>query len=106
MVCSALIEPLEQASHLMIRPWPEGELPMPELFESKVFDSATTAIMRSALEVAILKCKPSRADEEQVRIALAGVIRDQVNAGEWKFANIVSKTLAAYASTQNISRSA
>jgi hypothetical protein len=106
MVCSALIETLEQASHLMIRPWPEGELPMPELFESKVFDSATTAIMRSALEVAILKCKPSRADEEQVRIALARVIKDQVNAGEWKFANIVDKTLAAYASTQNISRSA
>jgi hypothetical protein len=48
----------------------------------------------------------SRADEEQVRIALASVIRDQVNAGEWKFANIVAKTLAAYASTQNISRSA
>jgi len=54
---------------------------MPEPFESKVFDPAMVAIMRSALEVAILKCKPSRADEEQVPTALASVIRDQVNAG-------------------------
>jgi hypothetical protein len=77
---------------------------MPELFEPKVFDAATIAIMRSALQVAILKCKPSRADEEQVRAALANVIRDQVNAGEWKLSNIVDKAVAAYASTQNISR--
>ena len=79
---------------------------MPEPFESKVFDPAMIAIMRSALEVAILKCKPSRADEEQVPTALASVIRDQVNAGEWKLANIVDKAVTAYASTQNISRSA
>ena len=70
---------------------------MPEPFESKVFDPAMVAIMRSALEVAILKCKPSRADEEQVPTALASVIRDQVNAGEWKLANIVDKAVTAYA---------
>jgi hypothetical protein len=47
---------------------------MPEPFESNVFDSARTSLMKSALEVAMLKCKPSRADENQTRTLLASAI--------------------------------
>lgn len=55
---------------------------MPERFESNVFDPATTALMKSALEAAMLKRKTSRADEQETRTLLASAIIDQVNAGE------------------------
>jgi hypothetical protein len=79
---------------------------MPEPFESNVFDSARTSLMKSALEVAMLKCKPSRADENQTRTLLASAIIDLVNDGEWRVDRIVDKALAAYAVAQNISQSA
>jgi hypothetical protein len=82
----------------------KGENPMPERFESNVFDPATTALMKSALEAALLKCKPSRADEDQTRTLLASAIIDLVNDGEWRLDRIVEKTLAAYAVAQNISQ--
>jgi hypothetical protein len=55
---------------------------MPERFEPNVFDPATTWLTKSALEAALLKCKPSRADENQTRTLLASAIIDLVNAGE------------------------
>jgi hypothetical protein len=79
---------------------------MPERFESNVFDPATTALMKSALEAAVLKCKPSRADENHTRTLLASAIIDLVNAGEWRLDRIVDKAIAAYAVAQNISLSA
>ena len=79
---------------------------MPERFESNVFDPATTALMKSALEAAVLKCKPSRADENQTRTLLASAIIDLVDAGEWRLDRIVDKAIAAYAVAQNISLSA
>jgi hypothetical protein len=82
----------------------KGENPMPERFESNVFDPATTALMKSALEAALLKCKPSRADEDQTRTLLASAIIDLVNDGEWRLDRIVEKALAAYAVAQNISQ--
>jgi hypothetical protein len=77
---------------------------MPELFESNAFDPATTAIMRSALEVALLKCRPSRADEERAQRVLASAIVDLVNDGEWKLGDIVDKALSAYSRARNDSR--
>jgi hypothetical protein len=84
----------------------KGAIPMPEPFESNMFDPAKTSLLKSALEVALLKCKPSRADEGQARSLLASAIFDLVNAGEWKLGNIVDKSLVAYALAQKISRSA
>jgi hypothetical protein len=52
---------------------------MPERFESNVFDPAATALMKTALEAAFLKCKPSRADEKQVQTLLASAIIDPSN---------------------------
>jgi hypothetical protein len=75
---------------------------MPERFESNVFDPATTALMKSTLEAAVLKCKPSRVDEKETRTLLASAIIDLVNAGEWS--TVVDKALAALAVAQNISR--
>jgi hypothetical protein len=79
--------------------------PMPKRFESNVFDPATTALMKSALEAAMLKRKTSRADEQETRTLLASAIIDQVNAGEWRLEGIVDKALATFAVAQNISRS-
>jgi hypothetical protein len=79
---------------------------MPERFESNVFDPATTALMKTALEAAFLKCKPSRADEKQVRTLLASAIIDLVNSGEWRLDIIVDNAVAEYAVAQNISQSA
>jgi hypothetical protein len=79
---------------------------MPERFESNVFDPAATALMKSALEAAFLKCKPSRADENQTRTLLASAIIDLVNDGEWRHDKLVDNALAAYAVAQNISESA
>ena len=58
---------------------------MPEPFESNVFDPATTSLMKSALEAALLKCKPSRADENQTRTLLASAIIDLVNGTRERF---------------------
>jgi hypothetical protein len=77
---------------------------MPERFESNVFDPAATALMKSALEAALLKCKPSRADENQMRTLLDSAIIDQVNAGEWNLQRIVDKAVATLAVAQNVSR--
>ena len=79
---------------------------MPERFESNVFDPATTALMKTALEAALLKCKPSRADEKQTQTLLASATIDLVNAGERRLDRIVDNAVAAHAVAQNISRSA
>ena len=79
---------------------------MPERFESNVFAPATTALMKTALEAAFLKCKPSRGDEKQVRTLLASAIIDLVNSGEWRLDIIVDNAVAEYAVAQNISQSA
>jgi hypothetical protein len=79
---------------------------MPERFESNVFDPATTSLMKSALEAALLKCKTSRADENQTRTLLASAIIDLVNAGEWRLDKIVDKALVAYTVAQKASQSA
>jgi hypothetical protein len=94
------------STRLMFRPCSKGANPMPERFESNVFDPATTALMKSALEAALLKRKPSRADEEETRTLLASAVIDQVNAGEWNLERIVDKAVATLAVAQNISRSA
>jgi hypothetical protein len=78
---------------------------MPELFESNVFDPATTAVMRSALETAMIKCKPSRADYEQAQHLIASAIIDIVNDGEWRRDKIIDQALALYAVALNIERS-
>jgi hypothetical protein len=80
--------------------------PMPERFEANVFDPVTIALMKSALEAAILKCKPSRVDEKETRTLLASAIIDQVNAGEWNRERVIDKALATLLVAQNISRSA
>jgi hypothetical protein len=77
---------------------------MPERFESNVFDPVTTAKMKAALELALLKRKPSRADEAETRKLLASAIIDEVNAGERNRDKIVDKALATLAVAQNISR--
>jgi hypothetical protein len=77
---------------------------MPQRFESNVFDPATTSMMRAALELALLKSKPSRADEAKTRTLLASAIIDQVNAGERVRQKIVDQALATLAVAQNISR--
>jgi hypothetical protein len=38
-------------------------------------------LVKSTLEAALLKCKPSRVDEKQTRTLLASAIIDLVNAG-------------------------
>jgi hypothetical protein len=77
---------------------------MPERFESNVFDPATASLMKSALDAAVLKCKPSWVDEKETRTLLASAIIDLVNAGEWRLASIVDEALAVLAVAQNISR--
>jgi hypothetical protein len=77
---------------------------MPDRFESNVFDPATTALMKAALEIALLKRKPSRADEAKTRTLLASAIIDQVNAGERNRETIVDKAIATLAVARNISR--
>jgi hypothetical protein len=77
---------------------------MPERFESSVFDPVQTALMKSALEAAMLKCKPSRADEKQTQTLLASAIIDLVTAGEWRLDQLVEKALVAYSLTQKISQ--
>jgi hypothetical protein len=77
---------------------------MPERFESNVFDPATASLMKTALEAALLKCKPSRADEAKTRTLLASAIIDEVNAGAWNREKIVASALATLAVTQNILR--
>jgi hypothetical protein len=77
---------------------------VPERFESNVFDPATTSLMKAALEAALLKCMPSRADEAKTRTLLATAIIDQVNAGAWNRDKIVANALATLAVAQNISR--
>ena len=77
---------------------------MPERFESNVFDPVTTALMKAALEIAVLKARPSRADEAKTRSLLASAIIDQVNAGEWKRDKIIANALAILANAQNIAR--
>jgi hypothetical protein len=54
---------------------------MPDRFGSNVFDPATSALMKAALEAALIKSKPSRADEEKTRTLLARAIIVQVNSG-------------------------
>jgi uncharacterized membrane protein YccC len=78
--------------------------PLPERFESNVFDRATAAMMKAALELALLKRKPSRADEAKTRTLLASAIIDQVNAGERVRQKIVDQALATLAASRNISR--
>jgi len=75
---------------------------MPERFESNVFDPATTALMKAALEIALLKNNPSRTDEARTRTLLASAIFDQVNAGERVRQRIVDKALATLAVARNI----
>jgi hypothetical protein len=53
---------------------------MPDRFESNVFDPATTALNKAALEIALLKSSPSRTDEAMTRTLLASAIIDQINA--------------------------
>jgi hypothetical protein len=77
---------------------------MPERFESNVFDPATTALMTAALEIAVIKTKPSRADEAKTRSLLASAIIDQVNAGEWKRDKIIANAIATLAVAQNTVR--
>jgi hypothetical protein len=77
---------------------------MPNRFESNVFDPATAALMRAALELALRKRKPSRADEAMTRTLLASAIIDQANAGERVRQKIVEQALATLAMAQNISR--
>jgi hypothetical protein len=77
---------------------------MPERFESNVFDPATTALMKAALEIAVIKTKPSRADEAKTRSLLASAIINQVNAGEWKRDKIIANALATLAVAQNTAR--
>jgi hypothetical protein len=77
---------------------------VPERFESNVFDPAKTSLMKAALEAALLKCKPSRADEAKTRTLLASAIIDQVNAGAWNREKIIASALATLAVAQNISR--
>ena len=59
---------------------------------------------KAALEIALLRRKPSRADEAKTRTLLASAIIDEVNAGERYRDKIVDKALATLAVAQNISR--
>jgi hypothetical protein len=51
-------------------------------FDLDQFDPLTIPTMSAALDLAILKQKPSRADEVHIRKLLESPIIDQVNAGE------------------------
>jgi hypothetical protein len=77
---------------------------MPERFESNVFDPTTAAMMKAAFELALLKSKPSRADDAKTRTLLASAIIDQINAGERNRGKIVDNALATLAVARNISR--
>jgi hypothetical protein len=73
-------------------------------FDPNEFDPLTIALMEAALEIALLKLKPSRADEAKIRKLLAAAIIDQVQAGERNRQRIVDMALATLAVAQNVSR--
>jgi hypothetical protein len=73
-------------------------------FDSDQFDPLTIATMNAALELAMLKLKPSRADEAKIRKLLESAIIDQVHSGERNRQRILDMALATLAVAQNISR--
>lgn len=73
-------------------------------FNPNEFDPLTIAMMNAALELAMLKLKPSRADEVRIRKLLESAIIDQVNVGERNRQRLVDMALATLAVAQNISR--
>jgi hypothetical protein len=81
----------------------DGATTMPDRFESDVFDPVTTALMKAALEVALLKRKPSRTEEAETKKLLASAIIDQVNTGERNRQKIVDVALATLAVAENLS---
>jgi hypothetical protein len=73
-------------------------------FDPNEFDPLTLAMMSAALELAMLRQRPSRADEEKIRKLLESAIIDQVKAGERNRQRLVDMALATLAVAQNISR--
>jgi hypothetical protein len=80
-----------------------GSQPLPERFDSNVFDPVTSPLMKAALELALLKSKPSRADEAKTRTLLASAIIE-INAGERVRQKIVDNALTTLTVARNILR--
>jgi len=73
-------------------------------YDPNEFDPLTLAMMGAALELAMLRQKPSRADEDKIRKLLESAIIDQVKAGERNRQRLVDMAIATLAVAQNISR--
>jgi hypothetical protein len=73
-------------------------------FDPNEFDPLMIATMSAALELAMLKVRPSRADEVKIKRLLESAIIDQVNAGKRNRQRLVEMALATLAVAQNISR--